>query len=195
MEQLTTTTIPTPTQTTYIPYTGIGSRKTPEFICGKMKLIAQHLQEKGYTLRSGGAEGADVGFEQGTTKREIYIPWNGFNQSSSRLVGAGPKALEMASKIHPAWSRLTDPIKKLMGRNCYQVLGMLLDNPSKFVICWTEDGVESSNNVTINTGGTGFAIRLATEYKVPVVNLKNGMDAWIKLGQLTGDNWFKLLNV
>lgn len=38
-------------------FTGIGSRSTPPEILEKMKAIAKFLSERGYTLRSGGADG------------------------------------------------------------------------------------------------------------------------------------------
>lgn len=44
-------------------YTGIGSRETPEWAICKIKKIGGYLYDKGYTLRSGGADGADLAFE------------------------------------------------------------------------------------------------------------------------------------
>lgn len=46
-------------------YTGIGSRETPEDIQSWMKAFAIRMQKHGYTLRSGGAGGADSAFEHG----------------------------------------------------------------------------------------------------------------------------------
>lgn len=40
---------------TYLPYAGIGSRKTPEAILRLMWLIGATLAANGFTLRSGGA--------------------------------------------------------------------------------------------------------------------------------------------
>ena len=44
-------------------YAGIGSRETPKEILKEMTKIGQELESKGYTLRSGGAIGADKAFE------------------------------------------------------------------------------------------------------------------------------------
>ena len=47
-------------------YTGIGSRETPHHILTLMTEIANILDNIGYTLRSGGADGADTAFALGS---------------------------------------------------------------------------------------------------------------------------------
>ena len=70
-------------------YTGIGSRETPLEYIQLFIRIAEYLASVGYTLRSGGANGADLAFEIGCDnkqgKKEIYIPWYSFNNSDSML--------------------------------------------------------------------------------------------------------------
>lgn len=144
-------------------YTGVGSRETPQDIYTLMSKIAQKLSEMDYTLRSGGADGADLAFESGAGKKEIYIPWKGFNDSPSNFYNIPEEAFEVAAKIHPAWDKLGQGAKKLHARNILQVLGQNLDKPSKFLVCWTSNGKD--------TGGTRTAIVLAREYNVPVINL------------------------
>lgn len=41
-------------------YAGIGSRETPTRVLQLMIKAAQRLAQRGYTLRSGGADGADA---------------------------------------------------------------------------------------------------------------------------------------
>ena len=64
-------------ETKTMTYAGIGSRETPIEIQSKMSKVAKMLEEKGYTLRSGGADGADFAFEKGLAKtsknKEIYL--------------------------------------------------------------------------------------------------------------------------
>lgn len=82
-------------------YTGIGSRGTPSEILEIMTDIARFLAETGYTLRSGGASGADTAFESGVLhidKKEIYLPWSGFNGNTSPRFGVSDEAMELASK-------------------------------------------------------------------------------------------------
>lgn len=134
------------------------------------------------TLRSGGAPGADTAFETGVAKAkgymDIYLPWKGFNKNASPLYGVCAAALEMASRVHPAWNALVkdgsypSAGQKLHARNCYQVLGKDLNRPSLFVVCWTPDGAETSASRQRTTGGTGTAIALGDRNGVPVFNLQ-----------------------
>lgn len=134
-------------------YAGIGARKTPDTVLDQMAGIAEWLRFKNYTLRSGGASGADTAFEMSAgLHQEIYLARD-----------VTPESLEVAAEFHPAWDRCTDYAKKLMARNSFQILGRHLDNPSDFVVCWTPDGKAS--------GGTGQAIRIANHYGIPVYNL------------------------
>jgi len=91
-------------------YTGVGSRKTPKEILSLIKDIATKLALKGFTLRSGGAVGADNAFERGCKLgnglKEIY-----------KAEDCTLEAMKLASQFHPAWNR------QLHGRNSFQVLG------------------------------------------------------------------------
>ena len=157
-------------------YAGIGSRETPLNILVLMKFIALDLSAAGYTLRSGGADGADLAFESGTTQKEIFLPWKGFNNNTSLLFDIPEKAHEISSVHHPRWQYLREPVKKLMARNAQQVLGKNLDSPVEFVICWTPDGCTKGSERTNTTGGTGQAISIASAFSIPVYNLQRELD-------------------
>jgi len=157
-------------------YAGIGSRKTPIKIQEKMTEYAYELEKLGYILRSGGAEGADLAFEIGVQKddmKEIYLPWKDFNNNKSKYYNITKKAFELGKEYHKGWSYLKPGAKKLMARNGYQVLGYDLKTPSNFILCWTDDGCESSEKRTQKTGGTGQAIDIAYKNDIKVYNLKN----------------------
>ena len=160
-------------------YTGIGSRKTPDEIQDVMGEIAKMLGDKDYTLRSGGAFGADDAFEWGCDmvngKKEIYLPWEGFNDNDSPLYTLSAEAYEVAEEVYGArWRNIGVGTMKLMARNMYQVMGATLDKPSDFVVCWTPDGATTKR--TSRTGGTGQAIAYANMNSIPVYNLKNEKD-------------------
>jgi len=160
-------------------YTGVGSRKTPTDTLYLMKIIARDLAQRGWLLRSGAADGADDAFESGhlqasfnyriPLKTEIYLPWRLFNGHTSELTpeDLGEDCYNMAEKmvstIHPAWEALSQGARKLHTRNCWQVLGRDLGQPSNLLICWTENGEVK--------GGTATAIKLANNFNIPVVNL------------------------
>ena len=150
-------------------YAGIGSRETPTAMQELMVLIGSTLAKRGFTLRSGAADGADIAFETGAKlaggPTEIYLPWAGFNNHLHTPCFPGPDAFDLAAEYHPNWASLSQGAMKLMARNSYQVLGEHLNDPVKMVICWTPRGRGS--------GGTGQAIRIAQAYKIPVFDLGN----------------------
>lgn len=147
-------------------YAGIGSRDTPNEVYQLFIKIGKALAKRGYILRSGHADGSDMAFEVGcdafSGKKEIYIPWSGFNGSTSKLVVENPKAFEIAEKYHPYWQNLKDGARKLQARNSHQVLGWGLDTPCDFIICYTEGGKLK--------GGTAQALRIAKDYDIKVFN-------------------------
>lgn len=159
---------------TYRPYTGVGSRETPADVLDLMRRVALHLYTDEWTLRSGAAPGADSAFEQGATpfedytRTEIFLPWEGFELRQPHMVALErPKAeaYRIAARYHPAWATLKEGAKSLHARNVHQVLGADpgAPQPSKFVICWTENGQGG--------GGTGQALRIARAYRVPIFDL------------------------
>lgn len=154
-------------------YAGIGSRQTPLPVLALMSAAAVRLAATGWTLRSGGADGADLAFEQGAGNgpKEIYLPWQGFNGNSSLLYDIDDAAFELAAQYHPNWSRLKSSVRRLIARNSYQVLGRDLATPVRFVLCWTPDGIISAQGRTEASGGTGQAIAIAADRGIPVFNL------------------------
>ena len=152
-------------------YCGIGSRATPEDLKPVIKDLVEALNNKGFILRSGGAKGADSFFEEfaNPDKKEIFLPWSGFNGHNSGLSNPVCKrARKLASKFHPAWDRLKPSVQNLIARNGYQVLGKSLDDPVEFVLCWTPNGKTQ--------GGTAQAIKIAKFIQVPVFNLYDDVE-------------------
>lgn len=157
-------------------YAGVGSRQTPPEILKIMESAANLLSKDKWTLRSGGADGADLAFERGVpgiSPRYIFLPYAGFNGSDSPHylesynVSTVQAAMKIASHIHPAWAKCSDFAKKCHARNIFQVLGPELESSStywsKFVVCWTKDGK--------SVGGTRTAIECARAKGIPVYNL------------------------
>lgn len=169
-------------------YAGVGSRRAPEDVLKLMGKIARRLAERGWALRTGGAEGADRAFERvaraGGGAVEVFLPWPGYNgYREGALKAPSPEAVRLAAALHPAWGRLSPAVQRLMARNSHQILGLDLNDPVAFVLCWTPDGAESEQECGPETGGTGQAIRLASRWGVPVVNLKRE-DALEKIARL-----------
>lgn len=145
-------------------YTGIGSRDTPEHVLDEMTQLAREFVKRGWTLRSGGAQGADTAFEKDAMFfKEIYLPWKGFNGNGSELFESSEEAFELAARSHPAWHRCSEGARKIHARNVHQVLGRDLKTPSSVVVCWTRGGRF--------IGGTAQALRIAKSWHIPIFNL------------------------
>jgi len=156
-------------------YTMIGSRKTPNDIQEILKRLATKLDTHWWIVRSGGADGADSCCNH-VANKEIYIPWNGFNgfyNGQNGAIAANTQqsivAEKIVSTVHPAWGYLKQGAQKLHTRNVFQVLGLSLDTPSKFVVCWAPTA-GSSGEVK---GGTATAVKIALNNNIPVYNLYN----------------------
>jgi len=164
-----------------ISYAGIGSRNTPKEILNLFERMGEWLAGKGLTLRSGHAQGADLAFEKGCDngggKKEIFLPWNGFNYVLYHETGnpesvtwttVGKNAVQVAEKMHPYFSGMKMGARSLMARNTYQVLGECDVNetkPSRFILCYTPGGE--------GQGGTGQALRIARELDIPIFDAGN----------------------
>lgn len=155
-------------------YAGIGSRQTPEGILELMKELGGYLANKGYVLRSGGADGADSAFEEGCDllngEKQIFLPWKDFNDKKSKYIIEKMKgkdeAFKIASEFHPKWSSLRNSVKNLMGRNSFQILGPDLKTKSDFVVCYCIEDRDGNPS-----GGTGQALRIAKSNNIKIYNL------------------------
>lgn len=170
-------------------YAGVGSRETPYEFKNLMTKTARLLDSLGYTLRSGAAKGADTWFEEGSAleRKEIYIPWDGFNGRHAVEpgvhCGVTYEATELAKAYHPAWDRLKSGGQVLITRDVYQILGLDLNTPSRFVVCWTPGGKEK--------GGTAQAIRIAKSFGIPIFNF--GIDSQARYAWRCVDEGIPLL--
>lgn len=158
-------------------YAGIGSRATPADVLELMRALAAKLASENWTLRTGGAKGADQAFFEGAISvrgcAEVYLPWPSYNEYREfRLGRPSEQAYELAKRHHPAWSACSETARTLHARNCHQILGDLLGEPANFVVCYTPDG--SLTGASRASGGTGQALRVATSAAVPVFNLQRG---------------------
>jgi hypothetical protein len=160
-------------------YAGIGSRRTTPDIIKQMSSLAHRFAEFGFVLRSGAAEGADSAFEAGCRRAkgpfEIFLPFPGFGGRKNEpgiITTCNPKAREFTVHYHPAPSALKGFGLAAMDRNAHQVFGENLVTPATFVVCWTPDGAEHGRETTRDTGGTGQAIRIASDANIPIINLQ-----------------------
>lgn len=177
-------------------YTGVGSRETPPDILTLMTALGKKLVSEGWTLRSGGALGADAAFEFGwfdwwasqtpwpsEPHAEIYLPWDGYNNhgrdgcfGANILPDMDDKGLHIiaegiAAMMHPNWGACKRGARAMHTRNVFQVLGRDLKTPSKMLIAWTK-----LTRAGEPMGGTATAIRLAEKHNIPCFNLNRVED-------------------
>lgn len=158
-------------------YAGIGSRETPEHIQIIMTEIGEILERRKFILRTGYAIGADQAFGKNVTPRNKEI----YNTDDCYIKGEKQSytkydldfAETMVKEYHPVPNSLKGSARQLIARNTFQIFGLgKINTNSAFVICYTQDGAES-NVTSVDTGGTGQAIRIAHDYGIPIYNLKN----------------------
>jgi len=165
-------------------YTGIGSRNTPTKFLTKMTLYAAELFKLGYTLRSGGAAGADSAFEKGSTKSDIFKSGDAKEWSFKEVIKHFPN--DRNPETFNNWNSYT---KGLMARNMMQVLGADGKVKSDFLICYAP----TLDYTSSTCGGTGYAIRCALYYDIEVYNIfSEEQDELLNskyLGDLRDDVW------
>ena len=166
-------------------WAGIGARNTPPSVLQDMTALSRSLAEAGWHLSSGGAHGADSAFASGTPpgQRTVWLPWPGYNDLSGPDCHVPSRermqqCLAIAARLHPAWNKCSQGVRKLHARNLAILLGPNLDRPVDAVVCFTENGAIS--------GGTGMGLRIAAEHGIPVFNLgaMTMQAAWSGLQQL-----------
>ena len=153
-----------------LTYAGIGSRATPTATLRDMTVMAAWLAKAGWHLASGGADGADTAFARGAPagQRTLYLPWRGYNghggpDCRTLTPDELSACMAIAARLHPAWHRCSPAVRKLHARNASILLGRGLDCPVDAVVAFTSGGAIS--------GGTGMGLRIAAEWKIPVLNL------------------------
>lgn len=156
-----------------IRWAGIGSRETPSEVLSLMTQFAAFMASKGHELSTGGAAGADSAFMVGAIegKAQIHLPWASYK--SPGLAQRGKQwriyttvtagSMELAERYHPAWERCSPGARTLHARNGNIILGLDLNTPVAFVVCWTRGGT--------GAGGTGQALRLARDRGIPILDL------------------------
>ena len=161
----------------------VGSREAPFAACSFLAQQSLMLRNNGVLIRTGDAskgiddaivnpwqyyEGRDpdeLQLMRSNACLEVYTAQDAVNDDNAQ---------QMAARYHPVWENLTDYAKLLHARNCYQIAGLMLNNPSTAVVCWTPDSVTTHAARSKRTGGTGTAISVASAlYNIPVFNINN----------------------
>lgn len=182
-----------------ISYAGVGSRNTPANIEQLMTLFSHTFRDIAY-LQTGNAIGADTAFIKGNVSNHVVFIHNDVTYTNYKILHPTYNSINciklnnyhqaelIAQQAHPTWDKLSVKSKQLHTRNVYQILGITLNDPVEFVVCWTDDG--SYNKTTKRSGGTGQAIRIANNSNIDVFNLKHKphlylIQMWIDQKEIT----------
>lgn len=159
--------LPSKSSTPTFTYAGVGSRETPKEVQETMTKIAKYLESLGYTLNTGDADAADASFRAGTNKKNVFTVKDATDRTRTiaREIHPSPFALDNTKNPKYVWD--------LMARNTNQVFGANLDTPIDFLIAWTPDGITDGSQRSVQTGGTGQAIDMASRKGIPVINMAN----------------------
>ena len=134
----------------YKPYAATGNREAPPEILKKFEEIAKKLEALGYTARVGGFEGIEETVEKATTKNEIHLPWREFGQKQSRFTFTTDRAMAIAKMFHPTFDTMKKSVQLFLAKNARLIMGDKMNSPALFLLCWTEDGVESAKQIALS---------------------------------------------
>lgn len=168
-------------------FTGIGATDITLEEGTFLNEIGFLLCQRGLSLRSGKAPGADQQFQKGVEQcmatgdyirdHQIFLPWRSFEKDNIEVSFAYDvweytasqieKAEEIVSKVHPVWEKLTRGQRLFHVRNVFQPLGIECDEPSKLLIACADRDSEN-----IPRGGTRTAFKIALDWDIPCINIR-----------------------
>jgi len=170
--------VPKPVEPThgviYQPYAVTGNKDIAGEWLEWAKTMAPELDRRGFTLRTGGGgQPLEEAFESAAEHKEIHLPWKDFNQKESNYTRTHKDAEALIRRAQPNYESLKPAVQAILNRNAAVVFGKDLRSPIRFMITYTDDGVEMGKDRTSQTGFAGLPIVLAGWLHIPVFNLKN----------------------
>jgi hypothetical protein len=175
-------------------YAGIGSRRISASETATISSLASSLKDR-FTLYSGHAEGADQAFESGAGEESVvWLPFESFCTEvpiygKSYVMGNSPAGIQSAMRFHPRGKMLHLGARAMMSRNHHQIFGLPPGHPKvSFVVCCAIQGCDDETRDFLLSrfgevdgrkmvessvhGGTGQAVRAASYFDIPVVNIR-----------------------
>lgn len=146
-------------------YAVFGNSIKEEDIKSLINELGAQLEQQGYTMNLLGNTDTTKEFSNSTKngKKKSY--------SSSQI---SSKSISIAREINPNYATLSDAKRSQITRSISQMFGDKLNKPVDFILLYTEDGIESSENINAATDPTiASMIRIAEMKGIPVINLAN----------------------
>lgn len=158
--------------TLYRPYAVAANPDIPEHISQQIVEFAKRLDQMGYTARLGGSDkGIDQMVEDVVAKKELILPWRNFAGKDSKFTFTTDRAKAVAKAFHTVYETMSDVVKLFLARNARMVMGDKMVSPALFILCWSEDGVETQREKTSRTGNIGHLVSIASGAGIQVFNM------------------------
>lgn len=157
----------------YIAYAVAANKNTPPEIIQQFVELAKWLEAKGFTVRvDGDKDGVSQAVEDATNRKEVILPWKGFNNKESEFCWSNEASQHIAKKHSPVYDSIPDGVKKFLHRNARLIMGDKMRSPVSFLITWSDDGCETLQEKTSRTGFVSHQISITLGAVRPVFNLK-----------------------
>ena len=153
-------------------FTVVMNKNPPPEIIAKAISMCKFLVDKGFTPRLSLADDYGVDILAQVPTAETYLPWKNFNERESMFTTTNP-GKDFAAKFSPHINTVTDPVRAILAHYVHSILGLWMNNSSRFVITWTPDGITNVKDKTEGTGQMYLPIRVANVYGIPVFNLES----------------------
>lgn len=167
----------------------IGSTELTEYEWTLCSALGYYITEKGFSMRSGRAPGADQAFQNGAERfmatgdhirdHQIFLPWKSFEHDNAftsnhwaysnytpEEIG---RANEICATVHPVWGVLTSGQRAFHTRNVFQSLGLNCNEPSDFLICCAAENKKTQ----LPMGGSRTAFKIAQDHGTPCLNIRH----------------------
>lgn len=178
---------PLPAPVFYKPYGVVGNRDWPADMNQRVIDLVKKLSGLGFVPRTGYMDGLEKVVADAAPDTELQLPWKNFAEKESKNTYSSPEVLAIAKHFSIGFDELKLPIKGFLGKNVRVLLGSKSISRSVFLLCYSEDGAETTRQVTGRTGTAGHAIKVACFFNIPVFNLSD-KDAEQKLFSYLGQS-------
>lgn len=141
-----------------------------------LQKISISLLSKGFFFRYDGDSKKDFYdkiLDADLSKVEMYLPWKKFNTNfTAKMVKPAKEAFEHAAYYHKGYKKIPPVARTMTARTVHTILGENCKNPVKFMLCYSEDGAETTKTKDFaKTGFIGFNIDVCDMLDIPVFNL------------------------
>ena len=168
----------------YVPFTFIGTKNMPDDAVAKtVALIVKMIESNNditLVCRTSVGSNGEIEVYKALKDRfpdniELILPWKDFKvieeTFDSKNYFSSPESMDLAKKVYPTWEKQKEYMLKIYSKNIRMIAGQNIRSPSRFVLCWSPDGIETSAARTNNSDGIEFYLKVSEVYKLKAYNL------------------------